>query len=117
MTANPKEKNAVQGRYAVQEIKTVTADYTLRADDCGTLILVNSGSGKTVTVPSGLPVGFVCDFIQIGAGAITFAAGSNATLNNLTGFDPESAGQYAGQRVNVYSTAVSSLTGQLAASA
>lgn len=119
MTANPKEKNAIQGRYALQEVNIKTADYTLQPTDNGTVIGVNSGTGKTITVPATLANGFVCDFIQIGAGAITYTADSGATVNKLTGFDAESAGQYSGQRLSVYANttgaaAVAAVTGQLA---
>lgn len=120
MTANPKEKNAVQGRYAVQEVNVKTADYTLQPTDNGTVIVVNSGSGKTITVPATLPNGFVCDFVQIGAGAITYAAGASATVNRLATFTLVSAGQYAHQRLSVYSNttglaAIAAVTGQLVA--
>lgn len=110
MTSIPKEKNAAQGRYATQQIKTVTADYTLRASDCGTLILVNSGSGKTVTVPANLPVGFLCSVIQQGAGQITFAAGAGATLSNSAS-QTKASGQYAKCGIEVIAAGAAVLSG------
>lgn len=38
----------------------------------GARILFTSATAVTVTVPDTLPIGFMCSFIQLGAGTITF---------------------------------------------
>lgn len=59
--------------------------YTLAATDNGAVVTLNNASSITVTVPSGLGKGFSCICIQIGAGQVTFSAGSGATLNAANG--------------------------------
>lgn len=59
-------------------------NYTLLSSDNGKL-LFNTGAACTVTVPLGLPTGFVCEFLQIG-GAITIAGGSGMTVGNSFGY-------------------------------
>jgi hypothetical protein len=56
------------------------------ASDNNKLFLINSSTAVTVTVPTGLPSGFACQFIQIGAGAIILRGGSGVTLNSASGF-------------------------------
>ena len=58
----------------------VTSSRTLTAADDGVLLLGNSASTITLTLPAGLPVGFQCRVTQIGAGKCTIAA-SGATVN------------------------------------
>lgn len=58
----------------------VTASRTLTAADDGVLLLGNSASTITLTLPAGLPVGFQCRVQQVGAGKCTIAA-SGATVN------------------------------------
>jgi hypothetical protein len=55
--------------------------YTLLASDNGKVVVLNNGSAVTVTIPSGLGVGFNCSFVQKGAGQVTFSA-SSTTINN-----------------------------------
>jgi hypothetical protein len=55
--------------------------YTLLASDNGKVVVLNNASAVTVTVPSGLGVGFNCSFVQKGAGQVTFSA-SSTTINN-----------------------------------
>src|SRR5690606_19673339 len=62
-------------------ILAVTADYTLSAEDEGKIIEVNSGSTVTITVPTGLAVGYFVQVRQIGAGTARIAAASGVTLN------------------------------------
>ncbi|MDR7147059.1 hypothetical protein [Rhizobium sp. BE258] len=59
----------------------------------GPLILSAKHQGKclvfagasTVTIPSSLPEGFSCGFVQAGAGQVTFVAGAGATVNSQSG--------------------------------
>ena len=55
--------------------------YTLVAGDNGKVVVLNNGSAITLTVPSGLGVGFNCTVVQKGAGQVTFSA-SSTTINN-----------------------------------
>jgi hypothetical protein len=60
--------------------------FSVAASDNNKLFLINSSTAVTVTVPTGLPSGFACQFIQIGAGAIILRGGSGVTLNSASGF-------------------------------
>lgn len=87
--------------------------YTIAAGDAGNTVFVNNASGTTVTVNDNLAVGERIDFVQKGAGAITFAAGSGVTLNSKDAL-LASAGQYAGVTVIKEATNVYYLIGNLA---
>lgn len=66
---------------------------TLSATDNGSVIMCTSGSATTITVPTGLDVGFNITLIQAGAGQITFSA-SSTTINNRQSHT-KTAGQWA----------------------
>ena len=70
----------ILGFNASINLETGTA-YTILASDNGTVLVFNNGSPVTVTVPSGLGVGFNCSIIQRGAGQVSFSA-SGTTINN-----------------------------------
>lgn len=72
---------------------TTGSSYTLLSTDNGKIININVASAFTLTVPSGLPVGFNCTVVQYGAGQITFA-NSGTTFKNRNSFT-KSAGQYS----------------------
>jgi hypothetical protein len=67
--------------------------YTLVAGDNGKVIKFTNGSAITLTLPSGLGLGFNCSIIQYGAGQITFTA-SGSTLYNRQSHT-KTAAQYA----------------------
>ena len=71
-----------------------TGAYTVAASDDLDMVPVTSASGVNVTLPNDLPVGFSTTIVQMGAGAVTFVAGSGATLNSR-GAVYATAGQYA----------------------
>ncbi len=74
-------------------VSTVTAStYTAASADVNTLVLVNNSGGCTVTLPRNLPEGAAIQFVQYGAGAVSFVAGTGATLPQTT---PASPSQYA----------------------
>ena len=73
--------NALHGFTASINAQTRTT-YTLVAADKGKVITLNNGSAITVTVAPSLGAGFTCTCIQIGAGQVTFAAGSGVTVSN-----------------------------------
>lgn len=64
--------------YAI--VSRVTADYAAQRTDVNTLVLVDSSSNVTVTLPATFPVGACVSFLQYNSGAITLAAGSGASL-------------------------------------
>ena len=71
-------------------VATISAAYNLTAADNGKIIQSTSASGITVTIPTGLPTGFNCTIVQMGAGQITFSG----TYLNRSGFT-KTASQYA----------------------
>jgi hypothetical protein len=71
-------------------VATISAGYNLTAADNGRIIQSTSASAITVTIPTGLPTGFNCTIVQMGAGQITFSG----TYLNRTGFT-KTASQYA----------------------
>jgi len=64
--------------------------YTIDATDNGKVIQTTGASAITITIPAGLPTGFNCTVIQMGAGQISFSG----TYFNRTGFT-KSASQYS----------------------
>lgn len=76
---------------AVMNDQTGTT-YTIQASDNGKVITCSNASAITVTVPSGLGVGFNCMVIQKGAGQVTFSP-SSSTVNNRQSHT-KIAGQY-----------------------
>ena len=63
----------------------VTAGRTLTAADHGATIMYNSATDGTFTIPGDLVYGFKCQFVQLGAGVITIAAGGGATVASRAG--------------------------------
>lgn len=71
-------------------INDQTTGFTLGNSDNGKIIVINSASATTITVPS-LSVGFNCMIVQRGAGQVTLSA-SGVTISNRYGFN-KTAGQ------------------------
>jgi hypothetical protein len=80
------DDNAVFGFKASLPTEITAATYSVADADNGKVIRVNHASGCTVTIPSGLLTtdssGFNCSFVQVGAGAITFANDGTSAINN-----------------------------------
>lgn len=87
--------------------------YTIAAGDAGNTVFVNNATGTTVTVDDVLAIGERIDFVQKGAGAITFAAGSGVTLNSKDSL-LSTAAQYAAATVIKEATNTYYLIGNLA---
>jgi hypothetical protein len=68
-----------------------TADYTLRHGDGAQEVRVNFATGKTVTLPKNFPPGWGCWVLQEGAGQLTFAPESGATMQGKGGATKSSA--------------------------
>lgn len=71
-------------------VASISANYAITAADNGKVIQSTGASAITVTIPTGLPTGFNCTVVQMGAGQITFSG----TYLNRTGFT-KSASQYS----------------------
>ena len=82
--------------------------YTLVATDNGKTVTLNNASSITLTVPSGLGVGFSCMLVQLGAGQVTITA-SSTTLNSRNGL--KLAGQYAAASLIAYAADTFSVCG------
>ena len=80
-----------------------SAGFTFSAADNNKVFLITSASAITVTVPSTLPIGFSCQIIQGGAGAITIA-GSGVTLNSSNGFVTRATNSVIGLVMNSTTT-------------
>lgn len=90
-----------------------TGNYTLTQNDNGRIVVINSGTGKTVTVPQYLPLGFSCEVIQMGAGQVTFAT-SSTTINNRQSHTKTNA-QHAKVQLISYAADVFNLSGDTGA--
>ncbi len=71
-------------------LNSISTNYSIAATDNGKIIQSTSASAITITIPTGLPTGFNCTVVQMGAGQITFSG----TFLNRGGFT-KSASQYA----------------------
>lgn len=66
--------------------------YTLQPSDNGKTVTMNNAGASTLTVASGLPAGFSCAIVQLGAGQVTITP-SSTTVRNKNGL--KLAGQYS----------------------
>lgn len=88
LTGGSSSSSAISGFSA--NVSSVSANYTLLATDNGKIIQSTSSSAITITIPSGLPTGFNCTIVQMGAGQISFS-GTYFNRGNFT----KTASQYA----------------------
>lgn len=93
--------------------------YTLVAGDAGKLVTLSNASAVTLTLPQDsdatIAIGTYVDLYALGAGQITVAAGTGATLRT-SGLTAKSRAQYARLGVQKVSANTFSLFGDLAAS-
>jgi hypothetical protein len=82
---------------AASTVSNKTANYTTVAGDAGNTINSTS-TAITITVSNTLTAGQRIDFVQTGAGQITFAAGAGVTLNSK-GAKLKTAAQYSAASV------------------
>ena len=99
-------------RVGSSALNSQTDSYSLQSSDNGKIITVNAGTVKSITVPSGLPVGFNCTVIRVGAGRVTFSA-SGTTINSVDGL-LEIASQHGAASLLCYSNNTFNLSGNLA---
>jgi hypothetical protein len=96
-----------------QTIVSTSSTATITSADSGKIYQLTGGTGRTFTLNSGLPAGARVDFVQDGAGQITFAAGSGVTLKSK-GSKLKTSEQYSGATVLALSTSVYHIIGDLA---
>lgn len=87
--------------------------YTLLSTDDGRIITMNNGSSITVTVPTGLNIGFNTTVIQLGAGQVTFATGVGSPTLNSYGSALKITGQYGAASIISYASNSYNLAGTL----
>lgn len=108
---------------AVMQAQTVNAQtgttYTLVAGDAGKLVTLSNAAGITLTLPQDsdatIAVGTYVDLLQLGAGQVTVAAGTGATLRT-SGLTAKARAQYSRLGVQKVSANTWSLYGDLSAS-
>lgn len=83
-------------------IENKSTGFNLAATDNNKLFLINASTAVTVYVPS-LPIGFSCQFIQTGAGAITLAV-SSTTLYSANGLTTRATNSVVGLVMNSATT-------------
>ena len=91
-----------------------SANYSIVAGDCNTYIRATSGSATTITVDNVLSVGQSVNFIQYGAGQVSFAAGSGVTLSSVDA-KLKTNKQYSAATVTCVASGLYVLVGDLAA--
>lgn len=82
------------GNVAAATVAETGTTITFAAAHYGTSINHSNGSATTCALPASAPKGTWFKLTQMGAGAVTFSAGSGATLRSR-GSKYKTAGQYA----------------------
>lgn len=84
-------------------VSTKTDNYTLANSDSGSVIMVSNTALKTVTVPTGLPVGFRCMVYMLNTGNVVIGNASGVSLySRSSGFTCST--RYGSISVFVYDT-------------
>jgi hypothetical protein len=84
-------------------VRAVTLANTLTASDSGQIITVSNTGSTTITVPSGLPVGFRCMVYMLNTGNVVIGNASGVSLYSRTnGFTCST--RYGSLSVFVYDT-------------
>ena len=91
---------------------TKTSDYTISLGESGAVITFNSASPVTMTIPSGLPIGYNISVYQIGSGQVNIiGAGGVSVKNRLLTF--RTAGKDSGVGIVSTATNIYHVTGDL----
>jgi collagen type VII alpha len=93
-------------------INAQTASYTLIGSDNGKVITMSAASGITLTVPTGLPIGYTTTVIRLGAGNVGISAAGGVTINSFEN-KTNIAGQHAAVSLISYITNTFNLAGGL----
>ena len=67
-------------RYSSSAIETKTAGFTLTSSDNGKIFAMTNSANASVNIPTGLPIGFACEFLVIDS-RTTFVPNASVTLN------------------------------------
>jgi hypothetical protein len=101
-------------RFTSSAVNTQTGTtYTLLSTDDGRVITMSNASTITVTVPTGLNVGFNTTVIQLGAGQVVFATGAGSPTLNSYGSALKITGQYGAASIISYASNSYNLAGTL----
>ena len=106
---------SAEGGYRVTSnaIRALTGTtYTFLTTDDGKIITSSNAANQIFTIPTGLPVGFNCSVIQLGAAPVGFIGASGVTLQSFAG-KTFTAGQYAAVTLIEYTTNILNLSGGL----
>ena len=77
---------ATSFRYNQNSVNTVGGmAYTLQSSDDGKTIVTTNILPVTITIPTGLNVGFRCEIIQSDVGSASLSAAEGVTLNSVGG--------------------------------
>ncbi|MCZ8227741.1 hypothetical protein [Flavobacterium sp.] len=85
-------------------VSTRTADFSIAAADNGGVLVVNSATTVTITIPSTLSTGFSCQIIQAGAGQVN-VVGSGVTITSALGTFSRTSGSSIGIMLTSATTA------------
>ncbi|OAZ05185.1 hypothetical protein [Flavobacterium succinicans] len=85
-------------------VSSRTADFSIAATDNGGVLVVNSATTVTVTIPSSLSAGFSCQIIQAGAGQVN-VVGSGVTITSALGTFSRTSGSSIGIMLTSSTTA------------
>ena len=66
-------------------VSAKTDNYTVSANDSGSVITMSNTASKTITVPTGLPVGFRCMVYMINTGNVVVGNASGVSLFSRPG--------------------------------
>ena len=88
-----------------------TANYTLATVDNGAILTFDSAVSVTLTIPSGLPIGYNVSVYQIGTGKVNIVGSGTTVKNRLSRF--KTAGKDAGVGIVCTATNVFHITGDL----
>ncbi len=97
---------------AALRVMPKTSSYTVTEDDNGAVLTFNSNTDLTLSLPTGLPVGFNISVYQLGTGKVILSGMAGATLlNRLSRF--KTAGQNAAVGIVCTATNTYHATGDL----
>ncbi len=85
-------------------VSNKTTNFSIASTDNGNVIVVNSATTVTVTIPSTLPAGFYCQIIQQGAGQVN-VIGSGVTVTSALGTFSRTMGSSIGIMLTSSTTA------------
>lgn len=103
--------NPISG-FEASVVNQTTTSHTLSSSDLGQIICLDHASNITITVPTGLGVGFNATFVQKSTGQITFSE-DGTTINNRQSHS-KTAGQFAIASLFCYDVNTFILTGDTA---